>query len=335
MNARSAVFALISIRSQPLRKLVNRLPYAPPTVYNAVHRLESENLVKIENGAVMVVEGYRARKLSGIYVQSLAHGIDPEILTRESTISVWKSLEGASTVKGVVEATGLSVVSVKKILAYLKDGNLVIYRKRRPIVVERNAEHTLSTLLKEYLAPEKEGRAVPYPGEAPFRDVMETPEQVEKILYQQIDESLAVKNTGFLVKGDSGKVTVVESVDRELTNEEVFLRKLFTTEGAEEYCILMVKQRLLDYEKLSALAIQQDAVNVVGCYLDILGHVDEKMIPPSVIEMFLACEPKRRKTFLPQEKGHGKQGWETPFEERWNVDLYIDLGAIRHGVGSL
>ena len=335
MNARSAVFALISIRSQPLRKLVNRLPYASPTIYNAVHQLERERKVRNENGVIMLVEEYDAQKLSDIYIQSLSHGVDPEFLTRDSTLSVWKSLEDVTTIKDIRVETGLSTVSVKKILSYLKEKNLVLYLKRKPIVAEYNKNHPLYKLLKEYLRSEKESRTVQYPGSIPFREIMETPEQVEKILYQQIDESLTVKDTGFLIKGDSERIIILESVDRELTYEETFLKKLFTTEGAEEYCILMVKQGLLDYEKLISLAEEQKVMNIVGCYFDILNSVEEQMVPSSIIERFLKYKPKYKKTFLSQEKEYGKHGWEASFEERWNIDLYLDLGTIKHGVRSL
>ena len=335
MNARSAVFALISIRSQPLRKLVNRLPYAPPTVYNAVHQLEKEKLAKIENGVVMVVEEYSVHNLSEIYIQSLTHGVDPEFLTRDSTLSVWKSLKNLSLIKEIREETGLSAVSVKKILTYLKEKDLLLYKKRKPIVAEYNVNHTLCNLINMYLGTGKESQVVQYPGSVPFQEIMETPDQIEKILYQQIDESLTVKHTGFLVKGDSERITILESVDKDLTYEETFLKKLFTTEGAEEYCILMVKQGLLNYERLIALAEQQKAVSVVGCYLDILNSIEKQMVSPMVIEKFLARKSKYKKTFLSQEKEYGKHGWEPPFENRWNIDLYLDLGAIKHGVRSL
>ena len=335
MNARSAVFALISIRSQPLRKLVNRLPYASPTVYNAVHQLEKESKVKNENGVIMLVEEYDAQKLSEIYIQSLSHGIDPEILTRKTTIAVWKALEQPTTIKDIRQKTKLSAVSVKKVLTYLKEKDMVVYLKRKPIVAKHNREHTLYKLLKDYLKKDKERQVVQYPGSVPFREIMETPDQVEKILYQQIDESLTVKDTGFLVKGDSKKIIILESVDRELTYEGTFLKKLFTTEGVEDLCVLMVKQGLLDYEGLLALAEEQKVMNIVGCYLDILYSLDEQMVPSSIIERFLKYKPKYKKTFLLQEKEYGKQGWEAPFEEQWNLDLYLDLGAIKHGVRSL
>ena len=335
MNARGSIFALISIRSQPLRKLVNRLPYASSTVYNTVNQLEQENRVKTENGIVMLVEDYETQKLSEIYIQSLIHGVDPEFLMRDSTLSVWKSLKLVSTIKEIRTEAGLSAVSVKKALTYLKEKNLVVYTKCRPIIAEHNKNHSLYKLLSEYISSEKETRTIQYPGSIPFREIMETPDQIEKILYQQIDESITVKDTGFLIKGDSEKISILESVAWEPTYEEIFLKKLFTTEGVEEVCILMVKQGLMDYEKLIHHAEEQGVMNVVGCYLDILNSIDEKLAPSAIIERFMKYKPKYKKAFLSQEKEFGKHGWEKPFEERWNLDLYLDLGAIKHGVRSL
>lgn len=335
MNARGAIFALISIRSQPLRKLVNRLPYASSTVYNTVNQLEKEERLKTEGGIVMLVENYDTQKLSEIYVQSLIHGIDPEFLMRDSTQSIWKALWIVSTIKEIQVETGLSAVSVKKALTYLNGKELVIYLKRKPIVAKQNKNHALYKLLNEYISSDKEERTIQYPGSIPFREIMETPEQIEKMLYQQIDESITVKDTGFLVKGESDTISILESVPRELSYEEIFLRKLFTTEGAEEYCVLMVKQGLLDYDRVIYYAKDQNIVNVVGCYLDILKSIDNKLVPASIIEMFSKYKTKYKKIFLAQEKEYGKHGWEKPFEERWNLDLYLDLGAIKHGVRSL
>ena len=335
MNAKGAIFALISIRSQPLRKLVNRLPYAPSTVYNAVNQLEMENRLRTVGGTVMLVEDYETQKLSEIYVQSLAHGIDPELLMRDSTLSVWKALGQVSTIRDIGDVTGLSTVSVKKALAYLNEKGLVVYHKRKPIVAEYNRTHPIHRLLAGYMGPENDSPSIRYPGNIPFRETMETPEMIEKALYRQIDENLAVKDTGFQVKGKSDTISILESVPGELTNEEIFLRKLFTTEGAEEYCILMLKQGLVNYEKLIRHAEEQGITNVVGCYLDILNGIDGKLIPLSAIKKFMKYMPKTKKVFLSREREFGKQGWEKPYEERWNLDLYLDIGAIRHGVRSL
>ncbi len=334
MNAKSAVFALVSIRSHPLRRLVNRLPYAPSTVYNAVSQLEEENKVENKKGIINVVEDYPAQKLSEIYVRSLIHGIDPEFITRESTQSIWKSLEDVSTVHDIMKETGYSAVSVKKILTYLKDKGLVVYSKKKPIVAHRDMEHPLNELLKDYLRPEKETRTMRYPGSIPFREIMETPDEVERILYQHINDSFTVKDTGFLVKGNSDRITILESVEKELTNEEIFLKKLFTTDGVGDLCILMIKQKQVDHDKLFELAKDKNVVNVVGCYFDVLNSIDD-IIPTPIVKKYLEYEPKKKKTFLSQEKRYGKQGWEDPFEERWNVDLYLDIDVISHGVRSL
>lgn len=334
MNAKSAVFALVSIRSHPLRRLVKRLPYAQSTVYNAVRQLEEENKVENKNGTICVMEDYPAQKLSEIYIQSLIHGIDPEFITRESTVSIWKSLEKNSTVRDIVNETGYSAVSVKKILAYLKDNGLVVYSKKKPIIAHLNMEHTLNKLLKDHLQPKKESRTIRYPGGIPFREIMEAPDELERILYQHIDDSVSIKDTGFIVKGDSDRVTILESVEKELTNEEIFLKKLFTTEGVADLCILMIKQDMIDHGKLLELAKDENVVNVVGCYFDILNRIDD-IVPVSIVEKYLEHEPKSKKTFLSQEKEYGKQGWEDSFEEMWNVDLYLDRDEIRHGVRSL
>ncbi len=334
MNAKSAVFALVSIRSHPLRRLVNRLPYAQSTVYNAVSQLEEENKVEKKKGIIRVSEDYPAQKLSEIYVRSLIHGIDPEFITRESTLSIWKSLEDVSTVREIMKETGYSAVSVKKILAYLKDKGLVVYSKKKPIIAHRNMEHPLNKLLKDHLQPEKEIRTMRYPGSIPFREIIETPDEVERILYQHIDDSLSIKDTGFLVKGDSDRVTILESVESELTNEEIFLNKLFTAEGVADLCILMIKQEMVDHDKLFELAKNENVVNVVGCYFDILNSLDD-IVSTHIVDKYLEYEPKNEKTFLSQEKRYGKQGWEEPFEERWNVDLYLDIDEISHGVRSL
>ncbi|MDG6221474.1 MAG: hypothetical protein QCI38_08525 [Candidatus Thermoplasmatota archaeon] len=335
MNARSAVFALISIRSQPLRKLVKRLPYAPPTVYKAVQQLEAENRVQVKGGVVMLVEDYPTQKLSDIYVQSLSHGIDPERLTRDSTLSVWKSLASVSTIKEIMEETGLSAVSVKKILSFLKEKELVSYKKRKPILAEQNPKHPLFLLLKAHLGLEEDGTSIRYPGHIPFMEILNTPDQVEKLLYEQIDKSLAVKDTGFVVKGESSHLTILESVEKELSNEEIFLRKMFTPEGLEDVCILMIKQGLIDYDELLLLAKEKGLVNPVGCYLDILHGIEEKMVSLSIIKKFLEERTKKKVTLLAQDKKYGKSGWETTYEEQWNVDLYLDIEAVEHGVRGL
>jgi hypothetical protein len=46
-------------------------------------------------------------------------------------------------------------------------------------------------------------------GETPLKEILTTPPCIEKILYDKINESLTIKKTSFLVKGKTGKISVV------------------------------------------------------------------------------------------------------------------------------
>ncbi len=334
MNARSAVFALISIKSHPLRELVKRLPYAQSTVYEAVRKLEKEGLAKNSDGLVFVAEGYSSQKLREIYIQALSYGMDPELLMRDSTISVWKSLGSPTTIQAVHKQTKLSVVSVKKILRYFGEKNLIEYLKKKPIIAVRDKEHSLNKLLETYLESETEKGVVYYPGSIPFDEMLKPPDQIEKMLYEQIDYGLTVTDTGFMVKSKEGRLTILESVEKELTLEEIFLRKLYTTEGVEDLCIMILFQKRIDYQQLLELAREKEMVNIVGCYLDIINDI-KKIVSKKIIKAFMESKQKKKRSiFLTQEKRYSKGGWEGPYENKWNIDLYLDLGAIRHGIRS-
>ena len=82
-----------------------------------------------------------------------------------------------------------------------------------------------------------------------------------------------------------------------------------------------------------------DMVNEVGCYLDVLNSI-RQMVPPVAVEMFdqevlKRKKKKKRRVFLKEETAYGKGGWEAPFETKWNVDLFMDMGAIEHGVRAI
>lgn len=75
-------------------------------------------------------------------------------------------------------------------------------------------------------------------------------------------------------------------------------------------------------------------VNVVGCYLEIVNDI-KKLVDVEVIKKFQRNISKRKVVFLKEEKRYGKGGWEDKYEKKWNVDLYLDIGAIRHGLRSI
>lgn len=341
MNARHAVFSYVAIKPSSVEELRARLPYASKTIYKEEEQLVKDGLLvkSRRDGKVFlsVAGGFHPQKLKEIYVKCLSHGVDPEMLLRDSTQSIWALLDKPRTVAEIKKATGLSDKWAKELLNNLHQHGLVEYQKRKPIVAVKNNKHILSNLLDSYLTPEKRAIKLFYPGEIPFDDVVETPEFIERELYELIKGhgDLTVKDTGFLVKGESPKITIFDSVDHKLSLEEYFLKKLFTTEGVEDLCVLMVKQGFMDYDKLLAFAKEADFVNVVGCYLDILRGIQEKLVPLEIVEMFEEHKTKSKKTLLRAEKQFGKDGWEQPYEERWNVDLYLERGGIEHGVRGL
>jgi hypothetical protein len=54
-----------------------------------------------------------------------------------------------------------------------------------------------------------------------------------------------------------------------------------------------------------------------------------------MIEKFSNKISEKTVVFLKDEKRYGKSGWEKKYEKKWNIDLYLDIGAIEHGVRSI
>ena len=340
MNAKTAVFILISLGPSSIKDLIARLPYSERTIYRYVEELVHGGLLErwVEDGNVYVTvtSGYRAQKLREIHVNALINGIDPEILLRSSTISIWTGLSSPKTVKYLEKRTGLSGKHIRKILNFLDKGGLIEYKTRNPILVVHKEKHPINKILKSLFEKKPESKKLYFSGETPFEETLAPPEKIERMLYECIDQGVAVKNTGFLVQSkDNTRLRILESVNKEMTVEEIFLNKLMTTEGVEDQCIYIVRRGNLDYDRLFELAKRMDIVNIVGCYLDILHSIEINIVSLDSIEIFYKNQSRKKKVFLNQEKRYGKSGHEKPFEEKWNIDLYIDIDAIRHGVRSL
>ena len=335
MDPKTAVLSIIAIKPHALKDLVGRLPYASSTIYEAVRILKDEGLVKVEYDLVIIGEGFHAKKTSDIHVLALSHGIDPGFLLRESTLNIWKELEELHGYKEIQDRTGYSHVTVKHVISYLEKKGLVIYRKRKPVVVERNDDHPVNEALKTLLSEREESTGYHYPGTIPFEENYLTPEELERALFDKIEEGISVKGTGFLVKDDKGTISILESADEAPSLEEIFLNNLLTTEGVEDLCIKLLNTGKIDLEKLLELSADKQMASVVGCYLDILNHIDDELVSDEIIKKFLgSSHGEKRRIFLKQEKSYGKSGWGGEYEEKWNIDLYLDLDAIKHGVRS-
>ena len=337
MNARTAAFSLVSIHPMPLGTITERLTYSRSTVYQVVEALIAEGLLvkaRRKGGVVIgVADGYTAQKLREVHILALKHGIDPEMLLRESTLSVWRAVKEPRDLKALVSATSLSHRWVRSIVQLLAGPGLVRYIKKRPLVVACSEGHPLGIALD---ALEEEGPKAP-----PIRivnmayeDLTETPEEIERTLHELEGANLHIRGTGLQVKGGEGPLRVVESLSAKDTLEALFLRRLGTPEGIEDLCVRLVASGKLDYSRLLRLARERGLVNIVGCYLDILNN-EKPMVSADVIVSFEKYRTKRKRPFFKPDRRYGKEGWEGPYERRWNVDLFIDIGAIQHTVRSL
>jgi len=337
MNARSAVFSYVAIRPCRIKELIVKLPYKRDTIYRAVETLLIHgNLSKGKDGSLRVSPDYESQKLRELYVKALSYGIDPEILMRKNTHAVLNATKVEKTLSEIHWETSLSKKWIARILSFLKEAGLVTILKRKPIIAISNPKHELNTILEAIFKQPEDSTAFIIMESGPFEEQFLDAVNLEKILYEKIDDGLAVKDTGFLVKGEQFKI--LENVDHELGLEELFLIRILTLKGVENDCIRLIVHGSINYDTLMQLAIEKNLLNIVGCYLDIINDI-EKLIEPKIIAMFLNKSRQfknvshfSRPIFLKEEKKYGKAGWETNYEEKWGIDLYLDIGAIRHGV---
>lgn len=84
-------------------------------------------------------------------------------------------------------------------------------------------------------------------------------------------------------------------------------------------------------KKLLDIAKQNNEINIVGCYLDIIHELDEKLVSQKVIDQFYnEKKDEKTKVWLKSEKKYGKENMIIPYEKKWNLSIYVDVGAIRH-----
>lgn len=339
MNIKSAVFGLISIKPQTINTVVNRLPYSKLSIYNAIESmLKNKELIKSKiDGEIKldIPKDYNHQKKQDFYIKSLSYGVDPEILLRKNSKKLWNALDYVNTISDLSKEINLSEKSIRKIIHRFSDFGLIYFKKKKPLIVKKVENHPLNKLLNAMMKPMEIYDTVYSSGSTPFEEIVATPDEIENILYDKIDNSFTVKKTGFIVKGKDEKIAVLESIPKKLSIEEMFLKKIFTPEGAEDICIKLIASNKINYEKLLEYSIKNELVNAIGCYLDLINNINNRLIPNEVIEKFYKNITNKKATFLKQEKKYGKTGWENKYEEKWNVNLYLDLGAIKHGVRGI
>ena len=339
MNIKSAIFGLICIKPYTIKSILNRLPYSPDSIYNAIEEMLNEGKIfKIKTGGetqLDVPKDYIAQKHKEFFIKSLSYGIDPEILLRENTLLVWKALDTSSNIKEITKKIKLSEKSVRKYLNFFENSGLIKFEKRKPFIIGKINSHPIVSLLDSMIKEPNKIERVYSSGSSAFEEIITTPDEIEKILYEKIDNSLTIKKTGFIVKGKPDKISVLESVMTKQIPEDIFLNKLMTIEGVEDLCIKILANKKIDFDILLAHGIEKNLVNQVGCYLNILSDINKKLVPYAVLKKFHDKISNKQYVFLKDEMKYGKSGWENKYEKKWNVDLYLDIGAIKHGVRGI
>jgi len=339
MKIKSAIFSLVCIKPQTIHDIVERLPYSQDSIYNVIEdMLRDGKIVKIKTKGktwIDIPKDYDNQKLKEFFIKSLSYGVDPDILLRKNTLAVLKSLDSLNNVDDLAQKTNLSEKSVRKFLRLFSDYELVKFERRKPIIAIKVKDHPLNLLLDSILKEKDVDHTIYASGSTPFEEIITTPNEIEKILYEKIDDSLTIKRTGFMVKGRKNKIAILESVVTKQTPEEFFISKFMTTEGVEDVCIKILSSKNINYDALLNLAIDKNLVNVIGCYLDIISNISKRIIPEGVVKKFLNSISDKKYVLLKDEVKYGKSGWEEKYEKKWNVDLYLDIGAIEHGVRAI
>ena len=341
MNVKAAVYSMLTSRPAPLQEVVSRLPYAKKTVYNAVEQMVKDGDLLSErrhNGALVISipKDYYHQQLSLLHLFLVTLGIDPTPFLSTTCQRIWRSTTKEEiTSEQISHKTGFTAVTVRNYLHLLADADALTIIKKKPFTVQKNKSSELTRLLESIHRDEKTHNDVMFiPGSRPFDERFLSPEDLKRSIYDHPEQSMSITGTGFQLKG-KGRHIVYESIKDYQDFEHIFLFSLFTSVGVEERCLWIIKSEKFDMKKLFDYAQKQNIVNIVGCYLHIIHDISADLVDKKAIEMFSKASNGKRTVFLKQLKQYGKQGWEVPYEKRWNVDLYLDLGAIKHGVRSV
>jgi len=159
------------------------------------------------------------------------------------------------------------------------------------------------------------------------------PGSLERVLHDGSGKGFYITGADFQTLGD-GRTDIYLSSSEGSSLEDFFLRLLGTPEGVEDLCPQIVASGQLDYERLLDLTIDKRLANVVGVYLDVLGHMGLD-VPGWALDALRDNVSSRAPVFPRWEERLPEQERREDLEEAWCVDLRLDLGALAHGVRAL
>jgi hypothetical protein len=338
MNAKISMLSLLSIRPHMLREVIRLLPYSRHTVYKVASDLHSSgHIIRRRVGKeveVALSTRYDADLLGRMLRNAIIHGIDPERIINDDTRLVYSSIQGEKTLDELGIETGLSYRRVRRSIGVLMDGGVIVRTKKRPLTLWRVPDHPLGRLLDSSSRFNVSDRVTLASVSSPVRVHLLRPEDLERVLFEHLEDGLSVRGTGLMTIG-KGPLEVYMSTQEGVSPEELFLQLLDTPEGVEDLCPQMIAGRLVDLDCLSKLAIKRMRVNELGAYLEVLSEMGLNV--PKEVMAFLESNVSGIIVTFPrwEEEPSLKDEVHTRLEQKWTVDLRIDMDALAHGVRSL
>lgn len=339
MDAETATFTAIALRSQKRADLPKKLGgYSKSSVYRALNLLEEKDLVETDGKIVTVATNSEAQRLGRIHILAITHGIDPGRLLRESHLEVWRAIEGSVTLKELVEETGFSYPTVREIVNFFRTSDLVDENRLKPLEVEKN-DHPLNRALRLHLEGPTPPLELPYPGRFPSKRLAGIPETTESLLYDELEKGISLGQGDWSWSYGAGEESIdIASVLRDLGREEVFLDQLKTVDGAQEFCLHMLVAWELDFDRVLELSKEQDFVNQVGCWLDLVRKFAPDLVGENVVEKFLRNRSEKVRSFPETGRAMDEElglEWIERYEDRWNVRLRFSIAAFVQEVRNL
>lgn len=332
MNAKHEIIIRAGIAPISLKTLIQTTDYTAKAVYKAASELYKQKLIikinRRDTTTIALSSRYAASKTAELYFTAFIHGIDPKIFDCKSFHQIWQCLNQYQQVniKKCQGRTNYHYQTILRTFKTLQNTGLAKIVCEKPFIIHLT-DHPVNHRLRELHQPEQQ-ETITTTGYPVIKETYATPETIRRYLHNKYDKahfhniSTSVPHQEFL--------EILHST-LNITPENVFINALHTSHGVEETCILFLKRGRLNMKKLLDISKEKDETNIVGCYLDIIHEFDAKLISQNIIDQFYH-EKKNGKTkiWLKSEKQYGKEEWSRPYEKKWNLDIYVDIGAIRH-----
>ncbi|MEA2055464.1 MAG: hypothetical protein U9O49_01370 [Candidatus Thermoplasmatota archaeon] len=332
MNAKHEIIIRAAIAPISLKTLIQTTDYTAKAVYKAVSKLYKQKLIikinRKETTTIALSSRYKASKTAELYFTAFINGIAPKIFDCKSFHQIWQCLHQHQqiNIKKCQKQTKYHYQTILQTFKTLQNTGLAKITCEKPLVIHLT-DHPVNHRLHELHQPEQQ-ETITTSGYPTIKETYATPETIRKYLHNNHDTT-HIHNTSTSIPHQEF-LEIFHSLAN-ITPEHVFINALHTSHGVEETCILLLKTGRLDMKKLLKIAKEKDETNVVGCYLDIIHDFNEKLVSQKIIKKFYN-EKKNKKTkiWLESEKKYGKEKMVIPYEKKWNLDIYIDIGAIRH-----